>query len=128
LNEVDHYIKEELHIKYFGRYMDDLYLIYNDTKYLAECARKIQKKLKEIGLEMNEKKTTISLMNPLKEKEKVHGTPFKYLKWNFYITITGHIIMIPFTEKVTHQRRKLRKMQGLWLDGKITNEAITQSY
>nr|DAP43363.1 MAG TPA: hypothetical protein [Caudoviricetes sp.] len=53
LNEVDHFIKEELHIKYYGRYMDDSYLLCNDSKYLAECKAKIEKKLKDIGLTLN---------------------------------------------------------------------------
>jgi hypothetical protein len=53
LNEVDHFIKEELHIKYYGRYMDDSYLLCNDSKYLAECKAKIEKKLKDIGLALN---------------------------------------------------------------------------
>jgi len=37
LNEVDHFIKETLHIKYYGRYMDDLYLMHGDSQYLAQC-------------------------------------------------------------------------------------------
>ena len=115
LNEVDHFIKEELHIKFYGRYMDDLYLLHNDSKYLAKCKRKIEEKLKEIGLSLNQKKTTISRITPISPKEKVHGTPFKYLKWNFYLTTTNRVIQIPFAKKIAHQRRKLRKMQQLWL-------------
>lgn len=92
LNEVDHFIKEELHIKFYGRYMDDLYLLHNDSKYLAKCKRKIEEKLKEIGLSLNQKKTTISRITPIPPKEKVHETPFKYLKWNFYLTTTNRVI------------------------------------
>ena len=65
LNEVDHFIKEELHIKYYGRYMDDLYLIYNDSQYLLECVQKIEQKLAEIGLQLNTKKTTITRIHPI---------------------------------------------------------------
>lgn len=128
LNEVDHFIKEELHIKFYGRYMDDLYLLHNDSKYLAKCKRKIEEKLKEIGLSLNQKKTTISRITPIPPKEKVHGTPFKYLKWNFYLTTTNRVIQIPFAKKIAHQRRKLRKMQHLWLQGKILTSEIQKSY
>lgn len=128
LNEVDHFIKEELHIKFYGCYMDDLYLLHNDSKYLAKCKRKIEEKLKEIGLSLNQKKTTISRITPIPPKEKVHETPFKYLKWNFYLTTTNRVIQIPFAKKIAHQRRKLRKMQHLWLQGKILTSEIQKSY
>ena len=127
LNEIDHFIKEELHIKYYGRYMDDSYLLHNDSKYLEECRIKIQQKLAEIGLQMNTEKTTIIKIQPIKQDGKRHS-PFKYLKWNFYITETNHIIQIPFKQKIIHERRKLRKMHALWLAGKITDEEVQQSY
>lgn len=127
LNEVDHFIKEQLHIKFYGRYMDDLYLLHNDSKYLAYCKQEIEKKLAEIGLQMNQKKTTITKIQPIKADGKRHA-PFKYLKWNFYLTETNHIIQIPFKEKIHRQKRKLKKMCTLWKDGKISIEDIQLSY
>lgn len=50
LNGIDHFIKEELHIKYYGRYMDDLYLFHNDSQYLAECEKRIEVRLNKQGL------------------------------------------------------------------------------
>ena len=43
LNELDHYIKEKLHIKYYLRYMDDGVLLSNDKEYLRYCFDKIKK-------------------------------------------------------------------------------------
>ena len=129
LNEVDHFIKEELHIKYYGRYMDDLYLLHSDSKYLTYCKKEIEKKLNTIGLIINPDKTTITRITPIKAGESRKGkTPFKYLKWNFFITETGHIIMVPFKKKLSHQRRKLRKMYALWVEGKISTEEVQKSY
>ena len=129
LNEVDHFIKEELHIKYYGRYMDDLYLLHADTKYLTYCKKEIEKKLNSIGLIMNPDKTTITRITPIESGKSRKGkTPFKYLKWDFYISETGHIIMVPFKKKLTHQRRKLRKMHALWVEGKISTQEVQQSY
>ena len=34
LNNLDHFIKEKLGIKYYGRYMDDFFLIHEDKAYL----------------------------------------------------------------------------------------------
>lgn len=127
LNEIDHYIKEELHIKFYNRYMDDSFLIHNDSKYLEECRVKIQKKLAEIGLEMNISKTAITRIDPVKA-DGVRHAPFKYLKWNFYITETNHIIQLPFKKKISHQRQKLRKMHALWIEGKISDEEVQKSY
>ena len=129
LNEIDHFIKEELHIKYYGRYMDDLYLLHEDSKYLAYCKVRIQEKLAEIGLTMNTDKTTITKIEPIKKGGTRKGhTPFKYLKQNFYLTETNGIIQTPFKEKISHQRRKLRKMAALWRAGKITDEDVQTSY
>ena len=127
LNEIDHFIKEELHIKYYGRYMDDLYLLHNDNKYLADCKKRIETCLNKQGLHMNKKKTTIIRISPIHD-DKIRHAPFKYLKWNFYLTDSNHIIQIPFKKKITHQRRKLKKMRTLWLQGKIKTEEIQQSY
>ena len=127
LNGIDHFIKEELHIKYYGRYMDDLYLFHNDSQYLAECEKRIEVRLNKQGLKMNKKKTTITRISPIHADGKRHA-PLKYLKWNFYLTDTNHIIQIPFKKKVAHQRRKLKKMQALWLEGKISTDEIQKSY
>lgn len=127
LNEIDHFIKEELHIKYYGRYMDDLYLFHNDSQYLAECEKRIEVRLNKQGLKMNKKKTTITRISPIHADGKRHA-PLKYLKWNFYLTDTNHIIQISFKKKVAHQRRKLKKMQALWLEGKISTDEIQKSY
>lgn len=127
LNEVDHYAKEQLHLKFYGRYMDDIYILHNDSKYLAYCLDQIELKLQEIGLQMNRKKTYISRVHPIKKGEK-KKEPFKYLKWNFYLTNTNKIIMIPFTKKIKSQRRKLRKMQARWLDGQMSTEDVQKSY
>lgn len=88
LNEIDHFIKEELHIKYYGRYMDDLYLFHNDSQYLAECEKRIEVRLNKQGLKMNKKKTTITRISPIHADGKRHA-PLKYLKWNFYLTDTN---------------------------------------
>ena len=127
LNETDHLIKEKLHIKYAGRYMDDIYLLHSDKTYLNYCKQTIEKKLKEIGLTLNLNKTTITKITAIPKGGKRH-TPFKYLKWNFFITESGKVIMLPFKEKITKQRRKLRKMHALYIENKISIEDVQKSY
>ncbi|MDR0283084.1 MAG: RNA-directed DNA polymerase [Candidatus Peribacteria bacterium] len=38
----DLFVKHELHIKYYGRYVDDFILIHHDKKYLIECSHRIK--------------------------------------------------------------------------------------
>jgi uncharacterized protein (UPF0297 family) len=42
LDGMDHFIKEQLHAKYYIRYMDDFLIIHHDREYLEECRRKIE--------------------------------------------------------------------------------------
>ena len=41
LNDLDHYIKDELRVQYYGRYVDDFILIHKDRRYLLECRMRI---------------------------------------------------------------------------------------
>lgn len=48
-NRLDHVIKQELGIKGYGRYMDDGYLIHEDTAYLEKCLEQIKEVCAELG-------------------------------------------------------------------------------
>ena len=61
LNDLDHYIKEELNIKYYIRYMDDFLLFHQDKEYLKFCEIKIKEKVKELKLTLNKKTQIIDL-------------------------------------------------------------------
>ena len=55
LNDMDHYIKEILKIKYYVRYQDDFLLFHESKQYLQECLEKLTKFLKIEKLELNKK-------------------------------------------------------------------------
>ena len=55
LNDIDHYIKEVLKIKYYIRYQDDMILMHKDKQYLRYCLSKIEVKINELGLTLNKK-------------------------------------------------------------------------
>lgn len=63
LNELDHFIKEKLHIKYYIRYMDDFILIHADKKYLQYCLCEIQKKVASLKLALNHKTQIYEIHN-----------------------------------------------------------------
>lgn len=58
-NKLDHYVKEVLGIKYYGRYMDDIYLIHIDKEYLKHCLEEIKRICASLGIKLNEKKTNL---------------------------------------------------------------------
>lgn len=62
LNELDQFIKHELHAHYFVRYMDDMVLLHPDAKTLNEWRDRIEEYLNTVlHLELNSK-TTIGLV------------------------------------------------------------------
>ena len=62
LNELDHFIKQELNIKYYIRYMDDGLIIHESKEYLEYCLQEIDKIIKKYKLKFN-KKTKIYSYN-----------------------------------------------------------------
>lgn len=55
LNDLDHYIKEVLKIKYYIRYQDDACLFHPSKEYLEQCLKKIKAFLEKEKLELNAK-------------------------------------------------------------------------
>lgn len=62
LNDLDHYIKEVLKIKYYIRYMDDGILIHPNKHYLRKCLEEIKRILRsKYKLELNQKTKIFSI-------------------------------------------------------------------
>jgi len=55
LNCVDHYIKENLHIKEYVRFMDDGIIFSHDKKYLRSVLKELEEKLAGLKLQLNSK-------------------------------------------------------------------------
>ena len=65
LNDLDHFIKEKLHIKYYIRYMDDFILMHSDKEYLKYCLTEIEKELEKVQLSLNQKTHIFSIKQGL---------------------------------------------------------------
>lgn len=50
LNDFDHWVKTDLGIKYYGRYVDDMYFMHNDKDFLKQCILKVQEKMQTYGM------------------------------------------------------------------------------
>lgn len=55
LNSLDHFIKEDLRIKEYIRFMDDGVIMSPDKEYLKDVKRKIEIELDKLKLKLNEK-------------------------------------------------------------------------
>lgn len=117
-NPMDHYIKEVLGIKAYGRYMDDSYLIHESKEYLEYCLVKIREICAELEITISEKKTRIVKLS--------HG--FTFLKTQVYLTETGKIIRKPCHDAIVRERRKLKKQKKLVDEGIMTYEDVRASY
>ncbi|WP_415579509.1 RNA-directed DNA polymerase, partial [Elizabethkingia anophelis] len=56
LNSFDHYLKNELGVKYYGRYVDDFYIFHRSKNYLKYIMRESRNYLLKEGLELHPKK------------------------------------------------------------------------
>ena len=117
LNGLDHLIKEKLHIKGYGRYVDDFYLIHRDKQYLQYCLGVIKEYLKNYGLELNEKTQVIPLKNGI-----------DFLGFHTYLTDTGKIICKVRKRSKENMKRKLRKFAKDYNNGLISMSKIRASY
>lgn len=117
LNDMDHFIKEKLHIKYYIRYMDDFVLIHNDKEYLNYCLKQITEHLTGLHLTLN-KKTSLQPLN--------RGV--KFLQWKFILTDTGKVLMLINPKKCTKERRKLKKLYEKEQAGLVPEGATYASY
>lgn len=58
MSMLDHYIKHDLGIRWYGRYVEDFFLVHNDKNYLKECRDKIILFVEDkIRMAINYKKT-----------------------------------------------------------------------
>ena len=118
LSPLDHIIKEQWHIKGYGRYMDDFYLIHSDKEYLRECLEKIRAWVTERGMRLNTKKTRIVTIR--------QGIDF--LGFHFYVTEKGKVVQKLSQKSITHHKRKLRKMKKQLDKGECTFEAVKEAH
>jgi len=117
-NDLDHAIKEKMRIKFYGRYMDDLYLIHKDKEYLEKCLAEIKIICDTLKIKINEKKTRIF---PLRE-----GVLF--LKGKYYLLENGKVLRKPAKESAKRMRRKLRKFRKLIDNGKMNYQDLGTAY
>ena len=117
-NALDHYIKQTLRVKWYGRYMDDGYLLFKTRDEAIETMNLICEFCESLGITVNKKKTQISKINK----------DFTYLKVRHRLTASGKTVRRLCRDNITKQRQKLKKLYKKYINREITIEDISQAY
>lgn len=111
LTGLDHYIKEELHAKYYVRYMDDMVIFGSSKEELHEIRRKIEAYLNErLGLQLKEN-WQVFLFDTVTETGEHRGRDLDFMGFRFYRdkTTLRRSIMLKATRKARRISRKPHK-------------------
>lgn len=117
LDGMDKLIKYKLGIEFYGRYMDDFYLIHHDKEYLKYCLAVITEYLKTLDLTLNSKTQIFPFKNGV-----------NYLGFHTYITDTGKVIRKLKNQNKRNAQKKFVRMARLVADGKLPIEKFNASY
>ena len=116
LNDMDHYIKEELKIKYYIRYQDDFLLFHESKQYLKECLEKIKKFLEKEKLTLNNKSMIFTSNNNFvflgrssKGKYARYRRINKKLKHRRYLYSQGKINLMAYSTSILTYRNLQKK-------------------
>lgn len=117
-NRLDHAIKERMGIRWYGRYMDDGYLLHTDKEHLKKCMREIQSICSSLGICLNTKKTQIVKLS--------HG--FTFLHAYFRLTPSGKVVKTMKRTNTVRMRRKLKSMFRLLAQKRICTHDINEAF
>lgn len=107
---IDNYVKYVRSQKFYGRYMDDWYIMNPSKEELLDLLDNIHQIAEEYGIHINRKKTRIV---------KISST-YKFLQIKYSLTDSGKVIKRINPKRVTAMRRKLKRLAV-----KVKNEEIS---
>lgn len=117
LNGLDHFVTGELGISFYGRYMDDFYLIHSNKEYLKWCLVCIKQFVDNLGLSLNGKTQIIPFKNGL-----------LFTGFHHYITKDGkHIRKLNGVNK-RRIRKKIRVWAKLVNSDKMSEQKFYEKY
>lgn len=116
LHEIDSFITNKTNIAYYGRYMDDFYLMHPDKNHLKTCLSQIENIINNLKLTLNGKTQII----PFKQG-------IKFLGFHTYIR-NGKVLCRIRNENKRNAHRKYKKMAHLVVQGKIELTKFNECY
>ena len=104
-------------VGYYGRYMDDFFLIHNDKAYLVDCLKKIKEEVEKIGLSLNGKTQIVPFRKGI-----------NFCGFHHYITSDGKYIRKIKGENKRRIRKKLKRWARAAHEGKMSSEKFYEKY
>lgn len=117
LDGMDKLITGELGVEFYGRYMDDFYLIHWDKEYLKYCLEVITEFLKTLDLTLNGKTQIFPFKNGV-----------NYLGFHTYITDKGKVIRKLKNQNKRNAQKKFLRMAKLVARGELPKDKFYMSY
>lgn len=115
---IDNYVKYVRSQKFYGRYMDDWYIMSPSKEELNDLLKHICEIAKEYGIHINMKKTRIV---------KISST-YKFLQIKYTLTDNGKVIKRINPNRVTTMRRKLKKLAVKVVYGEVDYENVENTF
>lgn len=115
---IDTWCKTVKGCRYYDAYMDDRIIIHERKTFLKELLADIVRIAGELGIFINPRKTQIVKLS--------HG--FTWLKVRYIITDSGKIIKRIPKSVIVRERRKLKKLAKMVVEGKVSLDAYRNQY
>lgn len=116
-HRIDNYVKIVRGFKWYGRYMDDMYLIHPDREYIKETIRGIEKEASELGIFINYKKTRICRLSD----------KYTFLQVKYLMTNTGKVVKRINPTSLRRERHKIKAYKNILDKGEIEYADIEQA-
>lgn len=117
-NKLDHFMKERLRVRGYGRYNDDGYAFFSSKEKAQQALAALRELCEKLKIKLNEAKTHIQKITQ----------PMHYLKKVYKVVENGRVIKLLSRESKTRQRRKLKKLVKKVKAGKMTVKDVWQSF
>ena len=114
---IDNYVKIVCGCKWYGRYMDDMYIICRDREELNSILNGIKAESVALGMFINDRKTRIVRLSDT----------YKFLQIKYSLTERGRVIKRINPKSVTRERRRLKAYKRLMDAGKMQYADIEQA-
>ncbi len=112
LNGFDHFVKEQLKVSKYVRYVDDFALFDDDRQFLAEARIAVEEYLAKLRLKIHPIKSQL-----FETKQGANFLGFRILPDRIRVR----------TENLRRARRRLKRLQTEYADGKIDWSDVSQS-
>ena len=117
LDRLDRFIKEQLKVKYFVRYMDDLVMIFDNRDEATKVLAVLKEKIKEFKLDFNDKTQIIPLKNGI-----------EFLGGRYYIGKGGQIFLKVKRQARDRLRRNIKRVENLQKNGTLNEDYLHGFY